>query len=602
MSFSFRSFAVAVVLAIVALAPVCGAWAQTDYKLGPDSQVKENVPHGTTTHYTFKNSRIFPGTERDYWVYVPAQYDKTKPACVMVFQDGGGWQSANGGFRVPVVFDNLIASGEMPVCVAVMVNPGVVPAANPNALPRYNRAYEYDTPSDAYARFLVSELLPEVGKTVNLTTDPNGRAIAGSSSGGMAAFTAAWFRPDLFRRVVSYIGSFTDLRGGDLYPSQVRKMEPKPIRVFMQDGSRDQDIYGGAWFLANTDLAAALKFSGYDYQFVIGDGGHSGQQGASILPDALRYIWKGYPAPIIAASNDRQPIMNLVTAGGNWKLAYEGKGAIGGIAPDANGNVLLSDTGRDAVLRLPTDGGAATVWREKTGGVGPLAFAPNGDILAAQPEKGRIVSLGSAPNGKETVLAKSAFVSALTVGHDGTVYATDKREGRLYTIAPTAGAKTTLLPLDADLPGGGRGVCLSPDQTLLFVSPQAGGTNGQAKTVYSYQLLDGGKKAAYRETYHDLSAVAVGSGDTGASGMATDTNGWLYVATNAGICVCDQAGRTNGIINAPTVSVPTTHLAFGGLGNSVLYAVAGNRVYKRQTKAVGVHSQSEPTKPPGPRL
>src|ERR1051326_3433209 len=167
------------------------AHSADDYKLGPDSQVQPGVPQGEVTHYTWQ-SKIFPGTVRDYWVYVPKQYDPAKPACVMVFQDGGGFQDRNNGYRAPVVFDNLIAKGEMPVTVAIMINPGVVPANSPDQQPRYNRSYEYDAPTGDYARFLLEEVLPEVGKKLNLTQDPNGRAICGSSSGGIASFVAAW--------------------------------------------------------------------------------------------------------------------------------------------------------------------------------------------------------------------------------------------------------------------------------------------------------------------------------------------------------------------------------------------------------------------------
>ena len=570
--------------------------AQTNYPLGPDSQTKENVPHGKTTHYTYKNSRIFPATERDYWVYVPAQYDQSKPACVMVFQDGGGWQDAKGQFRVPVVFDNLIASGEMPVCVAIMVNPGIVPAARENALPRFNRAVEYDTPSDAYARFLTGELLPEVGKTIKLTSDPNERAIAGTSSGGIAAFTAAWTRPDLFRRVVSFIGSFTDLRGGNTYPSQIRKMEPKPLRVFLQDGSQDLDIYSGSWFDANTNLAHALQFSGYKYQFVTGDNGHNGQQGASLLPDALRFIWKDYPNPVAAKANDKQPVLQVVSANESWELVYDGAGKVGGLCADSNGNVMLSDTGADALILLGVGNPTPIALVAKAGGAEAIAFAPDGKIIASQPAKNRVVSFDAAASGKETVRVKSIAASAVTVGSDGMIYATDTHEGRLYGVS----AKNTVTALDADLPGGGRGICLSPDQSLLFVTPPKT-TNSAAKQVYSYQLTEGGK-AAYRENYHDLPLLPISAGDTGAAGMTTDTEGRLYVATQIGIAVCDQAGRTIGIIAPPLINAPVSQIVFGGKNSGVLYAASGNRVYKRQTKAVGVHSQNAPIKPPAPNL
>jgi enterochelin esterase family protein len=261
-----------------------------DYKHGPDSEVQD-VPHGKVTKYSW-TSKIFPGTVRDYWIYVPAQYDGNTPAALMVFQDGGGYVNEKADFRAPVVFDNLIAKKQMPVTVGVFINPGVVPASKPGAQGRSNRSFEYDTPSDQYVRFLDEEILPEVGKSVKLSTDPSKRAICGISSGGICAFTAAWERPDLFGKVLSHVGSFTNIRHGDTYPGQIRKTERKPIRVFLQDGSGDLDNLHGSWPLANQEMAAALKFMNYDYEFVYGTGRHSGKHGGAILPDSLRWLWR----------------------------------------------------------------------------------------------------------------------------------------------------------------------------------------------------------------------------------------------------------------------------------------------------------------------
>jgi enterochelin esterase family protein len=258
-----------------------------DYQLGPDSIEKPDVPRGKVTQHTW-TSQIFPETTRDYWVYVPAQYDPKTPACVMVFQDGQNYAKPDGQFRVPIVFDNLIHKKEMPVTIGIFINPGM------KREPRgSNRSFEYDTLSDQYARFLEKEILPEVGKEYNLRPDAAGRAICGISSGGICAFTVAWERPDLFSKVLSHVGSFTNIRHGDTYPGIIRKTNPpKPIRVFLQDGSGDLDNQFGNWPLANQQMAAALKFKNYDYQFVFGDGGHNGKQGGSILPDSLRWLWR----------------------------------------------------------------------------------------------------------------------------------------------------------------------------------------------------------------------------------------------------------------------------------------------------------------------
>ena len=265
------------------------------YKPGPDSE-RQDVPHGEVRQATLASSAIFPGTTRDYFVYVPKQYDPAKPACLMVFFDGGGFLKADGQWRVPVVFDNLIAKKEMPVTIAVGVNPGIVPPTLPDAKPRANRSFEYDSLGDANVRFVLDELLPVATKGLNITTDPAGRAACGSSSGAIAAFTLAWERPDQFGKVVSHIGSYTNIRGGHVYPSLIRKTAPaKPIRVFLQDNANDLDNLHGSWPLANQDMAAALKFAGYDYKFVVAEGGHSGQNGGAMLPDTLRWLWRDWP-------------------------------------------------------------------------------------------------------------------------------------------------------------------------------------------------------------------------------------------------------------------------------------------------------------------
>jgi len=265
--------------------------AADDYKLGPDSQRQDGVPEGTVTKHPW-TSRVFTGTERDYWVYVPKQYDAAVPACVMVFQDGGNYVDANKDFRIPIVFDNLIHKKEMPVTIGIFINPGVVPAASADEKPRQNRSFEYDSPTDQYAQFLLKEILPEVAKSYKLTSNAQERAICGISSGGICAWTVAWERPDLFTKVISHVGSFTNIRGGHIYPALIRKTERKPIRVFLQDGSGDLDNVHGNWPLANQDMAAALKLAGYDYRFEYGDGGHNGKHGGALLPESLRWLWK----------------------------------------------------------------------------------------------------------------------------------------------------------------------------------------------------------------------------------------------------------------------------------------------------------------------
>lgn len=273
------------------------------YPLGPDSQVKEGVPRGTVTHHEWRDSKVFPGTIRRWSIYVPAQYTTNEPAALMVFQDGHAYLKPDGDFRAPVVFDNLIAAKEMPVTIGVFIDPGFKRTEFPDA-PRdwrpqpENRSFEYDSLSPAYAEFLLTEILPEVKKSYRITDDPEKRAICGMSSGGICAWTVAWERPDQFRKVLSHIGSFTDIRGGHRYPEIVRTSEPKPIRVFLQDGANDLRTNpqnrrpGWNWVIANLNMAAALEEKDYDYKFVFGEGGHNGNHGGAIFPDSLRWLWR----------------------------------------------------------------------------------------------------------------------------------------------------------------------------------------------------------------------------------------------------------------------------------------------------------------------
>lgn len=267
--------------------------AQSDpFPLGPDSQRHDNVPRGKVTRGVWE-SQVFPGTVREYWVYVPQQYDGQQPAALMVFQDGHTYVSEDGDFRVPVVMDNLIHRGQMPVTIGLFINPGHEAEELPeNPWRASNRSFEYDTLSDQYARFLVDEMIPMLQEDYRIRSDPDARAIAGISSGGICAFTVAWQRPDQFRKVLSHVGSFTNIRGGHNYPAWIRKQDKRPIRVFLQAGENDLDNAHGNWWLANLQMKKALEYSDYDYRFVGGPGGHDGRHGGAILPDSLRWLWR----------------------------------------------------------------------------------------------------------------------------------------------------------------------------------------------------------------------------------------------------------------------------------------------------------------------
>ncbi len=286
-------FSFLLLVAALLLSPLLHA--EDEFKLHPLAVAKPEAPKGVVTQMPAWESKIFPGTTRDWSIYVPAQYKADKPACLMVFQDGHDYVNIKGNWRVPTVFDNLIASGDMPVTIAVFINPGH-DGKSPIESPwkANNRGKEYNTLGNTYVRFLLEEILPEVQKQYKLTDNPDGWAIGGASSGAICAFTAAWERPDKFRKVFSTIGSYVDLAGGDAYPYLIRVNERKPIRVFLQDGINDLDNPYGNWPLANKMMNSSLNYMKYDVKFELGEGQHNSKHGGSIFPDALKWLWRGY--------------------------------------------------------------------------------------------------------------------------------------------------------------------------------------------------------------------------------------------------------------------------------------------------------------------
>ena len=565
---------------------MCAALTAQEYTPGPDSNRQPNVPQGKVTQHNW-TSKIFPGTDRDYWVYVPAQYDGSKPVCVMIFQDGGGLVAENGTWRAPIVFDNLIHKREMPVTIGIFINPGVLPALSPDTQQsRYNRSFEYDALGDRYARFLLEEILPEVGKQYKLSNDPNDRALAGSSSGAIAAFTAAWERPDAFRRVLSFIGSYTNLRGGQIYSSLIRKTEPKPLRVFVQDGKADQNIYAGNWWIGNQDMASALEYAGYDTTFVVGTEGHNGKHGSAILPDALRWLWRDYPKPITTAAkiSDRHEVRLILDPGKDWELVSQGHKLTEGPAIDRNGNVFFTDIPNNRIHRIGVDG-KVTVFKEDSGGANGLMFGPDGRLYACQNGRKRIVAYDK--DGKESVIADGVNSNDLAINRKGEVYFTEPPTRRVWFIDAKGNKRVVHEGIESP-----NGVLLSADQSLLYV------TDYRGKWVWSFQVQPDGSIANgqpfYRMETTDESSVS------NADGMTVDTDGYLYVATQVGLQICDQAGRVVAILNKPHEG-RLTNVVFAGPDMQTLYVTAGDRVYRRHVRRKGVLPWA-PVMPPRPRL
>ena len=304
---TLQAFALATALLAQAVPPTT-INPDVHYQLGPDSFPQDGVPKGEVKGPFTLPSDAYPGTQHTYWVYVPAQYDPKVAASLMVFNDGQAFKYMDGDVRAPNVLDNLIYRREIPVMIAVFVNPGRRPD-QPEPTPSNwgdrdtNRPTEYNTLDDKYARVVVDELLPAITKDYNIASDPERRGIGGASSGAIAAFTVAWQRPDQFRKVLSIVGSFTNLRGGDAYAGIVRASERKPLRVYLQDGRNDNRALGADgkydarrdWFLQNVTLMHALADKGYDLNYTWGIGRHGQKQGGAIFPDMLRWLWRDQP-------------------------------------------------------------------------------------------------------------------------------------------------------------------------------------------------------------------------------------------------------------------------------------------------------------------
>jgi gluconolactonase len=549
---------------------------------GPDSQVQPGTPTGEVIKGEFTGSRVYPGTWREYHVYIPKQLDRSKPAPVMVFQDGLQ-------YNAPLVFDNLIHKKEIPPMVGVFVMHGRVRALSADALDRMNRSFEYDAVSGDYAKFLLEEMLPHVASThgLTLTADPNERAIAGNSSGAIAAFVAAWQRPDAFRRVFSAIGTYVGLRGGHEFPVLIRKTEPKPIRVFLQDGSRDLNNYTGNWWIANQDMLSALQYAGYDVRHEWGDGEHNSRHATAIFPDALRWLWRDYPA-LIAANPDgksAQDVYQVLIPGKEWQIVSTGHRATDGPAVNARGELFFTDTPNSRIHKAGLDG-TVTLFAENTNRGNGMMFGPDGRLYVGATATKQIVAYD--PAGTATVLADDVASNDLAVNAKGDLYFSDTPGKKIWFLPK--GGKPRVVDEGIENPNG---VLFSPDQTLLYVSDYI----GQLSWVFQVQP-DGSLAHKQRYFYLHMPDAATRSS---ADGMAVDADGRVYIATSLGVQVFDQIGKCHAIIPAPQAGA-LSNVEFGGANMDEMFVTNGDKVFKRKTKVKGVASFRPPIKPAPPRL
>jgi gluconolactonase len=564
---------------------------EENYPVDPASVEQAGVPKGEVLKFVFDKSKIFPGTWREYWVYIPAQYKPDEPACVYVNQDGIQW-------KAPTVFDNLIAKKEMPVTIGIFVMHGKVKAANENeALDRFNRSFEYDGLGDAYAKFLLEELLPEVekqktsnGRTINLSKNGNDRAIGGSSSGAVCAFTAAWERPDAFSRVFSTIGTYVGLRGAERYPTLIRKFEPKPIRVYLQDGSNDLNIYAGDWWMANMTMLRALTFAGYEVTSQWGGGGHNGKQGTALFPEAMRYLWKDWPQRVKSGATKNQMLADLIVPDSEWELVGEGYRFSEGPTANQAGEIFYQDIPNGVTYKVDVNGKLSSFNAASENASG-TEFGKDGQRYEVAQKTKSIVKYDA--QGKKTDIATDIAGNDLTVSESGNVYVTvpegREKPGSIYLIRPNGGGEKIQVDKGLVFPNG---LALSPDQTLLYVAESA------THWIWAYQIQPDG--TLINKQRFGWLHVRDNDDNAWADGLTCDRDGRIYVATRAGVQILDQTGRVNAIIPTPNGAV--SNVAFGGKDFNTLYVTANDKVYRRKLNTKGANNWDKPNKPATPKL
>jgi sugar lactone lactonase YvrE/enterochelin esterase-like enzyme len=577
-----------------------------DYPFGPDSKRQPDVPAGKLFSFTMDQSRFFPGTRRKIDIYVPAQYTADRPACVLVALD-------HLMSTLPIVFDNLIHRKELPVVIAIGLSSGSNPSADPPHNPRFNRSFEFDSLSDVLAEFILQELLPAVeqhktpnGLPIHLSTDPNDRGMMGGSTGGIGSFTVAWQRPDAFRRVYSMIGTYVGMRGGDRYPVLVRKTDPKPLRVFLQDGSRDGWPGGlefGDWWMSNQEMERALTFSGYEVNHAWGVLGHEGSHGESILPDVMRWLWKDWPKPIEAGTSKNSMLRTVLQPHEQWEQAWSGPTApptrasdmpiyrspsvlnahstAATLASDSSGRIYVQNPSSGNIDRILASGSTEHFATVSAGNNG-ITFGPDGRLYVAETAKRRIIAFND--QGHATVIADGIHGVGLTVTHAGNMYLTELNDavsysGKVWLIRPH-GEKSVV----AEGLNGPTGISLSPDG-LWLCAAESNGHHG-----YSYRVQPSGE-LQLGEPYYWFH-VPDTANDSGVAQVCMDREGYAYAATRMGVQIFDRNGRVRAIL--PVDGHQLAGICFGGSDMQTLYVSTGNAIYRRKLKSTGFAPAAAP--------
>jgi enterochelin esterase-like enzyme/sugar lactone lactonase YvrE len=559
--------------------------SKPEWQPHPDAVAKDDVPHGTVEQMPPWESKVFAGTIRDWSIYVPAQYKPVQPAPLMIFQDGERMRDVKGRWRIPVVLDNLIARGDMPPTIAVFINPGNDKTRPERGNRPSNRSFEYDSLGNRYARFLLEEIIPEVEKRYHISPDPDMRAIGGSSSGAICAFTVAWERPDQFRKVYSSVGSFTNLRGGNAYPALIRKTEPKPLRVYQADTSGDVDNVAGSWWWANQQMSSALQYMGYDTRFDQAEGyAHNADFGSSRFPDAMRWLWrKEAHQPKIDTKGDLGgdlTLLNLLIPGQSWEVAADNLGFADALCADTEGNVYFSDMKAPAIYRIGAgDGKRTAIVKEAVSG---LKFGPDGLLYGCQGAKNRVISI-DVKTATVNVVASGVTPNDLAVTADGLIFITETKAQQVTRINRKTGE---VAPVDTGITRP-NGIALTKDGGTLAVSDFGGNSawmfrvnpdgtlDGKLPTMPLRLPINYDGEFKFNQPPPYLTAS---QGD----GMAVDRKGRFYVTSALGVQIFDPTGRPCGVLPKPNPDQPLTSCTLGGPDHSTLYIANGTAIYSRQ--------------------
>ena len=569
-------------------------------------ELQQKLPAGEGQTFTFvmTHSVIFPKTTRKITVYIPAEYRADKPACVYVGLDGLSFNAA-------MVLDHLIADQSMPVTIAIGIAPGVVPSAQDPQDPRFDRSFEFDSLDDRLARFLVDEVLPEVqrqrspdGQPILLSSNPDDRAIGGASTGGVAAFNVAWQHPEWFHRVFTAIGTFVGMRGAERLYVQVRKTEPKPIRIFMQDGVYDQWPGGqqmGDWWMSNRTMERALSFAGYEVNHEWGSGTHNNSHADAIFLAAMRWLWHDWPAPIQSGPPGNARLQEIATANEPWRLIADPcprspqvstPTQEAHLAANQQGNVFVLSgnlepiqlTGKASLgLCAPLQQGPALAF---DGSNRLYRALPGGGIAAAKAVK----ASGNPSSRHADVLLRKFHIRDFIIRDNGDLYAITKPSAKTNLselwLVPHLGPPKRLDETIHDA----AGLALLPDAQWLIV------TQSSSHSTLSYRVSANGTTDA-REPFYDLESSPA-EDYPAAKSVATDVDGRAYIATRLGVQVMDRNGRVVVIMPLPG-GLAAESLCFGTSSKSegafdVLYVLANHKLFLRRLRVAGQLPASVP--------